>query len=219
MTTRGMEPIRIDVEGTRLRTVGLRRSGRPELIVQVKGSELVEEGAEFLRYVARYLMDSAASVRTGETLAYGCWLTRFEDEREEHVEIREHTGEGDAYTSPVHFALALWRDQHRLCEAHGASFSPPRTDQLVVISAGVYEGVTPIQGVRYPSPEHMSGWWVTTDLYNGDIKTLRSEHLHHVLANRPDVAPYMALPFGYRFNLGGETSYARFDQAVADSPP
>jgi len=47
----------------------------------------------------------------------------------------------------------------------------------------------------------MSGWWITTDLYNGDIKTLRREHTYHVTAARPDLAKYLALPEGFRFNL------------------
>lgn len=32
----------------------------------------------------------------------------------------------------------------------------PAPDQLVVMSEGVYEGDV-VEGVRYPSPEHMSG--------------------------------------------------------------
>lgn len=59
-----------------------------------------------------------------------------------------------------------------------------------------------MQGVRYPSPEHMSGWWVTTDRYDGDVRTLRHEHLYHLTAARPDLARYVALPFGFRFDLG-----------------
>ena len=47
----------------------------------------------------------------------------------------------------------------------------------------------------------MSGWWITTDLYNGDIQTLRREHTYHVTAGRPDLAKYLALPEGFRFNL------------------
>ncbi|MBF7074579.1 hypothetical protein ISG33_14330 [Glaciecola sp. MH2013] len=45
---------------------------------------------------------------------------------------------------------------------------------MVVISDGIYENNGPVEGVRYPSPEHMSGWWLTTELYNGDIKTLKN---------------------------------------------
>ena len=72
----------------------------------------------------------------------------------------------------------------------------------------------PTEGVRYPSPEHMSGWWLTTDLYDGDVRSLRVEHLYHVTAARPDLLPFLALPFGYRFALGGQQRIW-FDDAAA----
>ncbi len=70
----------------------------------------------------------------------------------------------------------------------------------MIVSDGVMEGDA-VQGIRYPSPPHMSGWWITTDRYNGQIESLRNEHLYHVTAVRPDLARYVALPFGYRFDL------------------
>ena len=61
----------------------------------------------------------------------------------------------------------------------------------------------PVQGVRYPSPDPMSGWWITTDQYDGDINSLKREHTSHVTAARPDLAKYLALPTGFRFDLSG----------------
>jgi hypothetical protein len=90
----------------------------------------------------------------------------------------------------------------------------PKPDQLVVISDGVFEGDI-VEGVRYPSPQHMSGRWLTTDRYNGDIKSLRTVHFHHVTESRPDLMGFLKLPFGYRFFSGD----AWFDQKVADSEP
>jgi hypothetical protein len=90
-----------------------------------------------------------------------------------------------------------------------------KTGQLVAISKGIYEGVTPVQGVRYPSPDHMSGWWLTTDEYDGNIDSLVTVHFEHIIEKCPELALYMALPFGYRFNLGGETEHVWLDQDVA----
>jgi hypothetical protein len=71
-----------------------------------------------------------------------------------------------------------------------------------------------VQGVRYPSPEHMSGWWITTDRYDGDIRSLTQEHLYHLTAARPDLARCLALPFGFRFDqASGEDVW--FDEQVA----
>jgi hypothetical protein len=72
-----------------------------------------------------------------------------------------------------------------------------------------------VEGVRYPSPEHMSGWWITTDRYDGDIKSLTLHHLHHLVQWRPDIAPYLALPFGYRFALR-DGEHVWFDEVAAN---
>ena len=104
--------------------------------------------------------------------------------------------------------------QQECCEHYRATFSPVRPSQLVVISDGVYEG-RPVEGVRYPSPDHMSGWWLTTDAYNGDTGSLKTVHFHHIQECRPEIAMYMALPFGYRFQLGGDNESVWFDEHVA----
>lgn len=72
-----------------------------------------------------------------------------------------------------------------------------------MISDGVLEGQA-IEAVRYPSPAHMSGWWLITDRYDGNFRSMRREHLYHLTAKRPDFAPFLALPFGFRVDLSGE---------------
>jgi hypothetical protein len=106
--------------------------------------------------------------------------------------------------------------QKDCCKNYKAEFCPVDLNQLVVVSKGVYEGAVPIEGVRYHSPVHMSGWWLTTDEYDGNIESLKTIHFSHIIKKRPEVAVYMALPFGYRFNLGGESEHVWFDKEVAD---
>lgn len=96
-------------------------------------------------------------------------------------------------------ALERRAEQYALCAKLGVECSVPLHDQLMVISDGVFEGDA-VEGVRYPSPEHMSGWWITTDRYNGDTQTLKTVHAHHVAEHRPDLVKFLALPFGYRFH-------------------
>ena len=103
----------------------------------------------------------------------------------------------------------------KCCVHYGADYLPPQMNQLVVISEGIYEGEVPVEGIRYASPEHMSGWWLTTDLYNGDTETLKTVHYQHICDKRPDLAIYMALPYGYRFLLGGKEEHVWFDEEVA----
>ena len=134
-------------------------------------------------------------------MAYGYWLVKFQRaEQGDHQETWEYSADASTFIKGGNLTLGYWRDQHYVCDQRKAPFSPPRPDKLTVVSAGVMEGL-PVQGIRYPSPDRMSGWWITTDLYDGNIKSLRHEHTYHVTAARPDLAKYLALPDGFRFNF------------------
>ena len=104
--------------------------------------------------------------------------------------------------------------QREVCRQHGAPFRPPAQDQLCAVSVGVYDGDA-VQGVRYVAPEHMSGWYLTTDRYNGDHRSLVVEHVSHVAQRRPDIAPFLALPPGFRFDVTPVSAEAWYDEDVA----
>ncbi len=112
--------------------------------------------------------------------------------------------------------MNIEKSQKECCEHYSAEFSPIVPTQLVTISKGIYEGVVPVEGVRYPSPSHMSGWWLTTDEYDGNLDSLVTVHFQHIIEKRPELALYMALPFGFRFILGGDSESVWFEQEVAD---
>lgn len=104
--------------------------------------------------------------------------------------------------------------QKECCKHYEEEFSPITLEQLVVVSDGVLEGAKPVKGVRYKSPEHMSGWWLTDDSFNGNIDSLKNIHFSHIIEKRPDLAIYMALPYGYRFLLGSNKEHVWFDEMV-----
>ncbi|MDI3287788.1 hypothetical protein [Polyangium sp. 15x6] len=202
-------------EGTSVRTKGLARLGARELCAHVSTPELASEAEAFLRHIATYLEATGASLQHGETFAYGYWLTKFMG-IDGLLEAWEYKADATDFVPGVTLTVTYWRDQHRICDLQNAEFHPPRPDRLTVISAGVLEGDPDIQGVRYPSPEHMSGWWLTTNRFDGDTKSLRTMHTHHVTAARPDLAALIALPYGFRFDLEhGQDIW--FDERVATS--
>ena len=57
----------------------------------------------------------------------------------------------------------------------------------------------------------MSGWYLSTDRYNGDVKTMRTVHLLHVLTLRLDLARFVALSpdFFFRKNAEGRFEVGR----------
>ncbi len=65
----------------------------------------------------------------------------------------------------------LIQTQQEYCHFYKADFFPLENEQLVVVSDGVYQGDA-VDGVRYQSPKHMTGWWITTDRYNGDVDSV-----------------------------------------------
>jgi hypothetical protein len=186
--------------GLSIQTLGLSQAGHREISVGVLDPALTEEGKHFLNYVSNYVLTSGKQIRPGETMAYGYWLVQFRGADEGVLATWEYAPDAFDFVEGIDLTLRYWRDQHTTCKLHGTEFMPPRPDKLTVISDGVLEGL-PVQGIRYPSPDHMSGWWITTDLYNGDIRTLKHEHTYHVTAARPDLAKYLALPDGFRFDL------------------
>jgi hypothetical protein len=60
----------------------------------------------------------------------------------------------------------------------------------------------------------MSGWWLTTDRFDGDPASLRGEHVHRVCAVRPDLGVHLALRSGWRFDM--RSAQVWLDQAVAN---
>jgi hypothetical protein len=44
-------------------------------------------------------------------------------------------------------------------------------------------------------------------------------HFYHIEEKRPEIAIYMALPFGYRFQLGGNDENIWFDESVSREAP
>ena len=104
--------------------------------------------------------------------------------------------------------------QKKCCENYGSPHLPCESNQLVVVCNGVLKGKTQIEGVRYPSPIHMTGWWLTTDDYDGNVDSLKNIHYKHIVKQLPQIAIYLGLPYGYRFLLGGDKEHVWFDENI-----
>ncbi|MQQ34521.1 hypothetical protein GE543_09115 [Pseudomonas sp. SZ57] len=184
--------------GLVLKTDGLLRKCGYEINVQIYGEDLEVLAIELVEAVARYL-ETEYEILPNETLGYGSWITKIQlNDCQELMFFEQVPLTGD-YVLGITTTLKIWVEQHAICAKMCVKHSVPLHDQLIVISDGVFEGDA-VEGVRYPSPEHMSGWWITTDRYNGDTQTLKTVHAHHVAEHRPDLVKFLALPFGYRFH-------------------
>jgi hypothetical protein len=167
-----------------------------------------------LEILARYQIETGTRLAAGEKVQHGYWMLEMRPNDGGVLEVWESTADGADFVPGADLALRYWEGQHSICKRVGADFEPPSPAQMVSISVGVLEGQRPLEGVRYPAPPHMSGWYLTTKTYSGDIKDLRVEHLCHVTAKRPELTRYLALPPGFRFNLSKTADEVFFDRAV-----
>lgn len=163
--------------GLVLKTDGLLRKCGYEINVQIYSEDLEVLAIEFVEAVARHL-ETEYEILPNETLGYGSWITKMQlNDCQELMFFAQVPLTGD-YVLGITTTLKMWVEQHAICAKVGVEHSVPLHDQLIVISDGVFEGDS-VEGVRYPSPEHMSGCWITTDRYNGDTQTLKTVHAHH----------------------------------------
>jgi hypothetical protein len=181
-------------------TVGLSAQGSSDIRLGISDAALADEATRFLEFLVEYQQKSRRRLHAGETLAYGYWIVKFVSANDGYLDVWESDSTGSHFIAGVDRTLRYWRDQNLVCQQYDARFAPPRPDQLTVVDEGTLRGL-PVQAVRYASPEHMSGWWITTDAYDGNINTLRHEHTYHITAARPELTKYLALPSGFRFDL------------------
>jgi hypothetical protein len=185
---------------------GLRLSGNkrnPALELRLGENDTREGGVALLEYIDTYLRKTKARLRDNETMAYGSWAIRFLA-RGDALLVHEYSPTpGNPTIVGASTAMTLWKLQLSACAKWGSLHLPPMLHQLVGVTVGVEEG-EPLEGSRYEAPPHMSGWMLSTDRYNGDINTVRTVHLIHILTLRFDIGQFMALGPDFFFRKTAE---------------
>lgn len=162
------------------------------------GDNQPENYIEVIKYIIDYIVDSKPVISENQTIGYYSWLLQFRVEEGGCYDLYEVNFDGSGFIKGCDTAISVVRTQSEICWQQGLIPLFPNFNQSVVISDGVYEGKD-IEGIRYDAPQDESGWYLITDDYNDDIKSLKMVHFYHVAFKRPDIMKYLALPFGYRF--------------------
>jgi hypothetical protein len=192
-------------------TNGLLRVINNEIKLIVK-KQSEEDYLDLLYYLIDYVLQKSPIILTGQAIAYHSWLLQFV-ESNSYFLINEAEVNGEGFCEGVDYSICVLNDQKEECNLHDVSPVFPTFSQNIVISKGVYEGLA-VDGVRYSSPSHMTGWWLTTDLYDSNVDSMINVHYFHVAFKRPDLLRYLALPTGYRFFLSEEEHAVWFDDKV-----
>lgn len=193
-------------------TSGLSRLVGHELKL-LKKNKLEQEYLRVLQYLINYILDEKPVIKNSQTISYYSWLIKVIKESSGYFAIFEANNDGSGFDEGADTGISIINEQEYECKKYNETPYFPTFNQKIAISKGVYEGL-PVDAVRYPSPGHMTGWWITTDLYNNDINSLMVVHYYHVAFKRPDILRYLALPFGYRLQMSDSEKLIWFDEKV-----
>lgn len=163
----------------------------------IKGYFEELEYIEVIKYLIDYVVDNKPTILDNQSIGYYSWYLQFKNDSK-YYNLYEITDNGENLNEGCDLAISIIKNQSEICFQHELIPLFPNFNQQVVISKGVYEGKD-IEGIRYDSPEHMTGWWLITDDYDDNIESLKTVHYYHVAFTRPDILKYLAIPFGYRF--------------------
>ncbi|WP_330747206.1 immunity protein Imm33 domain-containing protein [Chryseobacterium sp. CP-77] len=182
---------------TYVKTKGLYSYISKEIRVTI-GNNLPENYIGVIKYIIDYIVDSKPIISENQNIGYYSWLLQFRLDEDSCYEIYEANLDGSGFNKGCDTAISVVRQQSEMCLQHDLIPLFPNFNQSIVISDGVYEGKD-VEGIRYDSPHDESGWYLITDDYDGNIKSLKMVHFYHVAFARPDILQYLAIPFGYRF--------------------
>ncbi len=163
-------------------------------------------------YIVGYIEEEKKQIRNLETFGCGSWMIQFvfDPVYIQLYELKNVENGKNIYEFDLTITINLFRSQVDLCEKYNVPPTIPAIGQKIAISKEIYEGYE-VNGVRYNAPVHMTGWYLTSNSYNGDIASLVVDHLYHILKERPELAKFLALPVGYRFYKDRETEEVWYD--------
>lgn len=164
----------------------------------VIGNNDQEDYINVIKYIVDYITSNNPIIAENQNIGYYSWLLQFRLDEDDYYNLYEANFNGSDFNKGCDTAISIVRGQSEICWEQNLIPLFPNFNQSVVISDGVYEG-RDIEGIRYDSSQDESGWYLITDDYNDDIKSLKMVHFYHVVFARPDILKYLALPFGYRF--------------------
>ncbi len=182
---------------------------------RIKNGNYTElEIQDVVNYIAGYIVEEKKTIKHEESFEFGSWLLQFRI-NESYIDVCElkniSNGE-NIYDEGVDITLEIYRMQSSLIK-DGMSPQIPRFSQKIALSREIYDG-SEINGVRYPAPQHMTGWYLTSNSYNGDVSTLIVDYLYFIIKKRFDIIKFLALPAGYRFYKDNEEEGFWFDDQV-----
>jgi hypothetical protein len=111
-------------------------------------------------------------------------------------------------------SIAMQEAQREVCRRFGATFLQPRNDDKLGVALHTLS-VLPLNGLRHPTTEGTSGWYVWGGGEPGDDpEFLAPLHIAHLPDACPAALPYLGLPPGWRFLVAPDAEDVWFDASL-----
>lgn len=185
-----------------------------EYEVRLKSFGNIQGESALFCFIIDYVLNETPKIYNNETISYGIWLLKFV-EFAGYFEIYELDEQFKNWQEGADNSIYYFEQQKAICKDEATEFTVPLFNQNIAISDGVLEGLR-VQGIRYNEPEHMSGWYLTTSEYDGDIKNMKVVSLQTLVINRKDLLQFLALPPGFVFEIT-ENNNCRIWKAPVDT--
>ncbi|MEV8511516.1 hypothetical protein [Dactylosporangium sp. NPDC051484] len=79
---------------------------------------------------------------------------------------------------------------------------PVGLDDMLAVAKGFSWTDLPINGLRHPRTEGLSGWYLwSSETFPEADDAFEAHHVRHLTHQRPEIMAYLALPAGWRFLL------------------
>lgn len=107
------------------------------------------------------------------------------------------------------------QEQKNLCRRFGVVYQPVDFELRFGVSDNFFSGVLPLNGLRHPPEENMSGWylWASEEFSDAD-DLFKPMHIFHLIDRSPNLLKYFALPAGWRFLVAGDYEDVWFDASL-----
>ncbi len=194
-------------------TLGLKSILGREFRLMV-GNHEEDDYKHVLNYIVDYISKESPSIQANQTIAYYSWLLKFIVQDEFYFTVFEADKDGGDFMEGAEYAIGVNKSQLEICSENQVLPDFPSFGQKIAISKGVLSGL-PVQAVRYKAPSHMTGWYLTTELYTGDVNDLNVIYFHDLAFKRPNLIRLLALPVGFRFGTNDLEDDVWFDEEVA----
>lgn len=108
-------------------------------------------------------------------------------------------------------------DQREICKKYAAEFCASSPTSKLGISKTVLTGAIPINGLRHPPANGTNGWYIWAgEEFSTDPDFFDPLHVSHIDECAPNVAKYLGLAPGWRFQIADGHEDVWFDETLLE---